>query len=297
MWSLVRSVVDSLGEDLGRPAQMLTFLERGATLRVDLSAPGSSIALSSVVAWHEWGERPALHWPRRRPGTLPGWRYAAGRYASCQIHRPELERFGTCEVEADWTCEIQSVEGLAASKSELTHFGSLDAMVLANSREMINEISNDHLAKSLAHDEIRILHCERTSDHFARHSWDGRVFLVNSGGSHHFAAARYLASRLGHRVTLRGTLRTYGVDAQAVGALLPRLRDVRHAGRSRDKQCISRRDASPQGQLSLAWAAASLPRCSRGPAAEGRGAFGPDSLVAAFGGPDGSWRPSGADRC
>lgn len=220
MRGLVRSAMDSLREGFGHPVRMLQFLESREALRVDLSEPGPSVALSSVVAWHAWGEHPVLQWPRRRLGALPGWRFVAGRYASFQMHRPELAQFGTCKVQADWSCEIQSVEGLAASKSELTHFASLDAMVQANSREMIDEISEEGLARNLAHDEIRILHCERTSDHFVCHLWDGRVFLVNSGGSHHFAAARYIAARLGRRVPLRGTLRTYGINARAVDRLL-----------------------------------------------------------------------------
>lgn len=219
MRGLVRSAADALREDFGHPVRMLRFLERGKALNVDLSGPRPSIALSSVVAWHEWGGYPPLQWPRRKPGDLPGWRFVAGRYESFQLHRPEFEQLGTCTVHADWVCEIQSVEGLSASKSELTHFASMDAMVQTNSREMIDEISEDRLARNLAHDEIRILHRERTSDHFVRHLWDGRVFLVNSGGSHHFAAARYIAARLGHRVPLRGTLRTYGIDARAVCSL------------------------------------------------------------------------------
>lgn len=219
MWGLARSAADSLREEFGRPVQMLRFLDRGKTLHLDLSGPGRSIALSSVVAWHEWGGHPPLQWPRRKPGDLPGWRFVAGRYESFRLHRSEFERLGTCTVEADWACEIQSVEGLSASKSELTHFASLDAMVQTNSREMIDEVSESRLARNLAHDEIRILHRERTSDHFVRHLWDGRLFLVNSGGSHHFAAARYIAARLGRRVPLRGTLRTYGINAQAVHGL------------------------------------------------------------------------------
>jgi len=219
MWGWLRSVADSIREDLGHPLRMRAFLERGKALCVTLLASGSTVALGSVVAWHEWGQHSPLQWPRRKPGTLVGWRFVAGSYSSFQVHRPEFEQFGTCDEVLDWCCEIQTVEGLAASKSELTSFASLDAMVQANSREMIDEISEDRLARNLAHDEIRILHRARTSDHFVRHQWDGRVFLVNSGGSHHFAAARYIAARLGRRIPLRGTLRTYGINRDALASL------------------------------------------------------------------------------
>ncbi|HCF2896160.1 TPA: hypothetical protein NID31_006287, partial [Pseudomonas aeruginosa] len=67
--------------------------------------------------------------------------------------------------------------------------------------------------------EIRILHREDPSDHFACYRWDGRLFLMNSGGSHHFAAARYIASRLRHSVPLQGRLKVYGLNSASVGSL------------------------------------------------------------------------------
>lgn len=70
----------------------------------------------------------------------------------------------------------------------------MDDMVVRNSPEMIDEISPAKLAKNLAWDEIRIIsHVDH--DYFATWAWDGRVFLMNSGGSHHFAAAKYIAAR------------------------------------------------------------------------------------------------------
>jgi len=43
---------------------------------------------------------------------------------------------------------------------------------------------------------------------------------MNSGGSHHFAAARYIASRIKRRVPLHDRLRTYSISPLALGALL-----------------------------------------------------------------------------
>jgi hypothetical protein len=148
-----------------------------------------------------------------------GWKYTSGRYCSFELYRPELADFGCCETTEQWTCDIQNVVGVSASKSELDKFASLDDMVEKNSPEMINEISEAKLCKNLAHSEIRIFHNSDTSDHFARYQWDGRVFLMNSGGSHHFAAARYIASRIAQQVPLKGKLRTYSINDAAVGIL------------------------------------------------------------------------------
>lgn len=54
---------------------------------------------------------------------------------------------------------------------------------------------------------------------FATWAWDGRVFLMNSGGSHHFAAAKYIAARLEQPVELTGTYKIYGLCEQAITEL------------------------------------------------------------------------------
>ncbi|MYN38109.1 hypothetical protein GTP55_01860 [Duganella sp. FT109W] len=117
-----------------------------------------------------------------------------------------------------WQCEIQEVHGFSASKSELTKFSSMDEMVECNSREMITDISPQGLAKNLAHNEIRIMR-PNTDDCFKYHRWDGRLFLINSGGSHHFAAAKYIALRIGAPVPLAGRLHSYALNPDAIASL------------------------------------------------------------------------------
>jgi hypothetical protein len=147
-----------------------------------------------------------------------GWRNSAGYYSSFELNLPALEDIVQCKVVEQWECEIQDVKGLSSSKSVLKEFASLDALVETKSRELISEITEEKLRSNLAHNEIRIFH-EQTSDHFARYGWDGRTFLINSGGSHHFAAARYIASRICHPVPLRGKLRTYKINKLAIEEL------------------------------------------------------------------------------
>lgn len=108
-----------------------------------------------------------------------------------------------------WQCDIQDIHGLSDSKSNLWEFSSLNELVETNSKEMINEITVAKLQKNLAHDQIRIINAKHTNDHFVRHQWDGRLFLVNGGGSHHLAAARYIASKLNIKVPLHAGLKVY----------------------------------------------------------------------------------------
>lgn len=212
---------DALREDLGvHPCSLERLLEERPDACYQLANPARSIAAECVVRWDELGAAPFGTWPHRPRGSLKGWR-RSGKYdfESFDIHRPEYDRLGKLETIDVWTCDIQEIDGFSSSKSKLCEFISTDEMVEQNSREMIDEITRAKLEKNLAHREIRILHGETTSDHFARFAWDGRLFLMNSGGSHHLAAAKYIAARLGVPVPMSAKLRTYSLDAGAVKSL------------------------------------------------------------------------------
>lgn len=161
-----------------------------------------------------------LVWPRREQGDLMGWRAGAnGRYESCRTQRREYAELAALTVTKEWVCDISQVHGFSSSKSRLEEFASTDDLVARNSLELVSEISHEKLQANLRHREIRILHDPICSDHFVRRDWDGRVFLVNSGGSHHLAAAKYIARRLGVRVPLKAALHSYALNAAALASL------------------------------------------------------------------------------
>jgi hypothetical protein len=219
MRAIFRTLIDWFGEDFGYPARLIRLLEEHPDLRVSLDAPKPSIDAHSVVQWQRLGEPDHLCAWRQEHGTLLGWKMRDKyEYGSFTLQRPEYAQIGQCEVTANWACDISRVHGFSASKSKLCDFASTDEMVEANSRAMIDEITHEKLAKNLAHGEIRIIHSPG-SDHFCRYLWDGRLFLMNSGGSHHFAAAKYIAARLPQAVAVRGSLHTYSINSAAVAAL------------------------------------------------------------------------------
>ena len=220
MRKLFEFVYNSISENLGHPITLLRLIDEYPDMRVELIEPVRVIDSQSIAQWHHWGNQPSNEGTYRKLGAILGWRYSAGRYNSFEIYRSEFENLGHCDVMENWNCDIQDVTGLTFSKSKLHKFTSLDSMVEANSRELIDSIAEDKLLKNLAHDEIRILSRENTSDYFARYLWDDRIFLVNnSGGSHHFAAARYIASRIAYPISLQGTLRTYFINSLAIDSL------------------------------------------------------------------------------
>ena len=203
----LKKIIDGFREDLGRPVGLLRLLEDVAQIRATLDEPSSCISAQSVIPWHELGTPPAQDWPRRKRGELIGWRAeGGGRWQSFLVERPEYAQIGTKEITPEWSCDITDLHGFASSKSDLQCFKSTDQMVETNSREMIDQITPEKLTQNLAHREIRIIHTPGTDDHFCRYGWDGRLWLINSGGSHHTAAAKYIAARLKLPVTLTGKL-------------------------------------------------------------------------------------------
>ncbi|MDH1379646.1 hypothetical protein N5J07_09315 [Comamonas aquatica] len=217
MHAILLSLVDAIREDLGHPVRLLRLLAEATKMRAALDVQPMCIALSSVPKWHELGAY--IEFPHRKRGELLGWRESGGRWESFLLERPEFAQMGHLETTEGWSVDLTAIDGFGASKSDLYAFASTDEMVEAKSREMIREITLEGLAKNLAHSEIRIIHEPGTFDHFVRYLWDGRLWLRNGGGSHHTAAAKYIAARLGRSVKLTGALRTYSLNELSVAAL------------------------------------------------------------------------------
>jgi hypothetical protein len=155
-----------------------------------------------------------------RPGILRGRRVSGGVYDGFELFRPEYEQIGTCEEIEHWEGELQQLQGFSASKAPLHEFSSTDDMIMACRPHLIADLSESAVRGNLAHNENRILHDPGTVDHFAYFRWDGRLFLMNEGGSHHLAAAKYISGRIGMKVPLKGRLRIFGLNSAAVESLL-----------------------------------------------------------------------------
>ena len=196
----MKDVITRLQEHSGRPRALRTFLTEHEHWRFGPIHASTTIALEGVVRWEEWSV------------SDPSFTCWQGRDICSQ---PRLSLV-SCHETYDWECEIQDVYGFSASKSDLNKFTSLDQMAETSSPEMICELTERKLDANLAHREIRILHSSSTSDCLVRFTWNKRLFLMNAGGSHHFAAARYIAARLPKAVPLKVKLKTYSLQPEAV---------------------------------------------------------------------------------
>jgi hypothetical protein len=115
----------------------------------------------------------------------------------------------------NWNCDIQEVSGLSASKSDLKKFKNLDEFAISTT--LISEINDQSLQKNLLWENGKILNYP----YLNRYAWDNnRIHLSNSGGSHHFAAARYIASKLSKKVTIIGKLESFKLLPEPIISLL-----------------------------------------------------------------------------
>lgn len=206
-------------KNLVQPAALGRLLNEHPEMRVSLEGSRLPISAASVVRWHELGS--SSSYSSRfcyERGVVLGWRYQGDSYQSFELFRPEYLQMGQRSVIEHWSCDISDVHGFSASKSDLLAFNSTDAMAEAKSPDLIDAITPEKLAMNLAHKGIRIVN-QSGADYFALHQWDGRLFLMNDDGSHHFAAAKYIAARLPRSVTLRGKLYIYSLNATAIASL------------------------------------------------------------------------------
>lgn len=211
------------------PTKLVAAIERYPAFLPQLEVMPKTIWEGEIVRWHEWGEARFRHSRFHKHNVMPGWRFDQGKYTSFEMAMPELDNIGRCEVNPNWECDIQEVAGLLSSKSNLAKFANLDEFAQTKASNLIEEITEENLLHNLAHDEIRIgheLHCDTTTDHFSLYQWDHRIFLCNDGGSHHFAAARYIAGKMARKVRLFGKLKTYSINPNSVEAIRNRFEIV-----------------------------------------------------------------------
>ncbi|MBP5788658.1 MAG: hypothetical protein J6W29_00295 [Neisseriaceae bacterium] len=212
--SLFKTLFDIIQESLGYPASLYTLIENCPDISMPLDEPKFSISLiDSIISWHEWKWNPSY---KRKIGEVMG---CCGHYTSYNQVLTELSNFTDCNIIENWKGDIQDIVGICFSKSKLDDFDTFDKMVKENAPEMITPVTVEKLNQNLAHRGIDIIHNKKTSNHFEQYMWDGRIFLSNHDGSHHFAAARYIAYQLNTPVPLIGKLYIYSINEQSVISL------------------------------------------------------------------------------
>ncbi len=222
MWKRGLSrVTTRVREQFGVPVTLRRFLQdHGASLQTALEMVPGGIAAANVTRWHEWAEAWRGDGENYKPGEIPGWQsHRNFSYRPQRQVREELLRFAACTRLPQWRGDIRDVAGLQAGRLELAKFESLDVYAQSKARPHLSEITRAKLNTLLAHKELRFLRKPKSTEYFFQPLWDGRIFLLNGGGSPQFAAARFMAGRIGQAVPLAGELRTCSLEPLAVSGL------------------------------------------------------------------------------
>lgn len=115
--------------------------------------------------------------------------------------------------------DASEIEGIAASKSSDLHFDSVDEFGKSFALGTKTSLDAFGLKKMLAHGEIRVRADGTGSDRVSIRLWDGRLFLINSGGSHHLAGAAHIARVVGAAIPLSADLTVTAIRPKAVAWL------------------------------------------------------------------------------
>ncbi len=200
------AVKDSLFNATGKPGKLIRLIEEGAIQPFAPCENKRSIWHSSAARWDLWNrsidfETQALDYRVMSPGEH--W------HTKTHLSIDALDSLIAREHATKHTFDIKEIKGLAASKSSDYPFDSISQFAVERCQKYIGDGLAPRLDRNMEWGEI---HLDRMS--FCHFSWAKQhtPFWMNSGGSHHFAAAHYVASRQGLNFKLEGRLTKYSVS-------------------------------------------------------------------------------------
>lgn len=205
--------------DMKSLAGLDKFLAENSDASPKIESGRTGISGATVTAWNLWSQSSLS--PTSSPSSLlKGLRLVDGRYQPTQSHVPALSSLVREQVDDNWHGEIQEIGGLEMSKSDLKTMTSLDEMATTCCAELVALITPENLQNILTHTGIRILNRPNPlCDFVVKFGWDDLTFLNQVDGSHHFAAARYIAGQLGIKVPISGRKVSFEFDQKSVAAL------------------------------------------------------------------------------
>lgn len=161
-------------------------------------------------------------WHRFDLSKVEGVIYKKGVYSSQRFENISGELIQHEEVIE--TVDIQMIHGFGASKSPLHKFKTMEEMISQSGcKHMIDDVSHQGMIDNLSWPEIRIIKDKETSgDRLAYFAYFDCYYLLNSGGSHHFAAAKYIAKKLNVEIPIKGKVDKYWVNTSTVDILQER---------------------------------------------------------------------------
>ncbi|HAU1037974.1 TPA: hypothetical protein F8V06_14295 [Legionella pneumophila] len=204
MGTVLNFIVDSIQEEFSHPARFIRKIKSHPQLQMLLKTPPKTANSDQIIHWNRWD---SFYFDKK---YIMNQRKG---YDSTLQYIPELEFIVAVNKTENWWCDIRDIDCLGASKSDLSLFKTLDDFATTVNHNLITEISEQNLNNNLQWEGGRIFN----NPSFYCYAWDNkRIHLCNSGGSHHFSAARYLALKLNKKIPVCGRLYKVHLDSQSV---------------------------------------------------------------------------------
>lgn len=113
----------------------------------------------------------------------------------------------------NFICNIKDITGIQSSKDNGNEVENLTNFALQYCSKFISEENAKNMYYNLNWE------CHKSIKEYYKLAWSNEIFWMNSGGSHHFSAARYLSMKLNIPITLYGSLSTFTINSELVSIL------------------------------------------------------------------------------
>lgn len=194
-----------------RLARLAKWLTANPISAAQVGPPTRTASFGSLIRWDRWPEVT----PAFRRSDAGWWQLGEQGHSFGRWPHP-LTPLAKCSV-VDWKGSFSDIDGLSGSKSPLEAFADLDEFARARCPKWITPATQEQLAWCLDHKPIDEWRANGATMFLA--DWDKRIFLLNSDGSHHFAAARYLAKELEVSIDISGELKHWAMCLDALSGL------------------------------------------------------------------------------
>lgn len=174
--------------------------------------PAESASGRGIIRWQDWSlchGGDIAHWE-------PGPRGMLCRRATLA----PASRLITTVYHDTFSCSIREITSLESGKGGLATSATLDAYALSECRDLISS-DPAWIGKLLGWHELRFSACPGAGESLESFSWHDRGYhLLNQGGAHHFAAARYLAGFYAPGFRIHAPLARYSINPEAAHDIL-----------------------------------------------------------------------------
>lgn len=218
LWPRVRkwaknAITDQLGNIQGKPGKLIRLIDEGVIQSFTPIEYEKSIWSPSVAKWELWSRN--LDY---QPLPIEYWEFSTEehRHYKKSIHIGALGNLIKCEIIENGTLDIKEIKGIAASKSDSYFFSSIEKFATVRCQKFIGSGQSESLHKNMKWREIWQHNLK-----FMDKSWsDHSPFWMNSGGSHHFAAAHYIATINDLSYQLEGKIKRFSVNKHSAEKLV-----------------------------------------------------------------------------